>query len=207
MKIFLFFSRLALYLITFTLPSLHPSIVVPYDRVGLIFWFLVIPAEMLIAFFLSPPRFRIRTWLLAAADAIGLFVLVIAGFDLSTLLYALGAMAAFVLTILVFKTDGFGRSIAVIEPFLLAVVAYRILSFSRASEELARQASGITQTILILIPLAFLLHGIVLYLSVFHTRGSRRGVREVVLFLLIAVPLFLVVSFILPPDFVSHSIA
>ena len=207
MKIFLFFSRLALYLITFALPILHPAIVVPYDRVGLIFTFLLIPAEMFIAFYLCPPRFRIRTWLLAAVTPIGIFVLVIAGLELSTLLYALGAVAAFVLTTLVFKTDGFGRSVAVLEPFLLAVIAYRILSFSRASEELARQASGITQAILILIPLAFLLHGIVLYLSVFHTRGNKRGVREVVLFLLIAVPLFLVVSFILPPDFVSHSIA
>ncbi len=207
MKIFLFFSRLALYLITFSLPILHPAIVVPYDRVGLVFWFLLIPTEMFISFFLCPPRFRIRTWLLAAVAPIGLFVLVIAGFELSTLLYVLGAVVAFALTTLVFKTDGFGRSVAVLEPFLLGLVAYRILSFSRASEELARQASGITQAILILIPLAFLLHGIVLYLSVFHTRGNRRGVREVVLFLLIAVPLFLVVSFILPPDFVSHSIA
>jgi transglutaminase-like putative cysteine protease len=145
--------------------------------------------------------------LLVAATPIGLFVLVIAGFELSTLLYVLGALVAFALTTLVFKTDGFGRSIAVLEPFLLGVVAYRILTFSRASEELARQASGITQAILVLIPLAFLLHGIVLYLSVFHTRGNRRGTRELVLFLLIAVPLFLVVSFILPPDFVSHSIA
>jgi transglutaminase-like putative cysteine protease len=207
LKHFLFFTRLALYLITFALPILHPAIVVPYDRVGLIFAFLLVPAEMFIAFYLSPPRFRLRTWLLAAIVPIGLFVLFVAGFELSTLLYAFAAVAAFVLTALVFKTEGLGRSLAVLEPFLLGVIAYRILSFSRASEELARQASGITQVILILIPLAFLLHGIVLYLSVFHSGSSRRGVREVVLFLLIAVPLFLVVSFILPPDFVSHSVA
>jgi len=207
MKHFLFFTRLALYLITFSLPILHPAIVVPYDRVGLIFVFLLIPAEMLIAFYLSPPRVRIRTWFLAAIIPIGLFVLFVSGFELSAVLYALTAVAVFVLTTLVFKTEGLGRSVAVLEPFVLGVIAYRILSFSRASEELARQASGITQVILILIPLAFLMHGIVLYLSVFHSRSSRRGVREVILFLLIAVPLFLVVSFILPPDFVSHSIA
>jgi transglutaminase-like putative cysteine protease len=207
MKHFLFYTRLALYLITLALPILHPAIVVPYDRVGLIFVFLLVPAQMFIAFYLSPPRFRIRTWLLAAIIPIGLFDLFISGFELSTVLYTLVAMAVFVLTTLVFKTSGFGRSVAVLEPFLLGVIAYRILSFSRASEELARQASAITQVILILIPLAFLLHGIVLYLSVFHSRRSRRGVREVALFLLIAVPLFLVVSFILPPDFVSHAIA
>jgi transglutaminase-like putative cysteine protease len=207
MKHFLFFTRLALYLITLALPILHPAIVVPYDRVGLIFAFVVIPAQMFIAFFLSPPRFRLHTWLLSAGAPIVLFVLFIAGFELSTVLYILAAVAVFLLTTLVFKTEGLGRSVAVLEPFLLAVIAYRILSFSRASEELARQSSGITQLILILIPLAFLMHGIVLYLSVFHSGGSRRGVREVVLFLLIAVPLFLVVSFILPPDFVSNSIA
>jgi transglutaminase-like putative cysteine protease len=207
MKHFLFFTRLGLYLITFALPILHPAIVVPYDRVGLIFWFLLIPVEMFAAYYLSPPRFKIRTWLLAAVIPIGLFVLIIAGFELSTLFYGIGAVAAFILTALVFKIQGFGRTIAILEPFVLAVVAYRILSFSRASEELARQASGVTQALLILIPLVFLLHGIVLYLSVFHRKGSRRGVREVILFLLIAVPLFLVVSFILPPDFVRHSIA
>ena len=207
MKHFLFFTRLALYLITFALPILHPAIVVPYDRVGLIFAFLLVPAEMLIAFYLSPPRFRIRTWLLAGIVPIGLFVLFVSGFELSSLLFAPAAVAVFVLTTLIFKTEGLGRSVAVLEPFLLGVIAYRILSFSRASEELARQASGITQLILILIPLAFLLHGIVLYLSVFHSRSSRRGLREVILFLLVAIPLFLVVSFILPPDFVSHSIA
>jgi transglutaminase-like putative cysteine protease len=207
MKHFLFFTRLALYLITFSLPILHPAIVVPYDRVGLLFVFLLVPLEMFIAFYLSPPRFRIRTWLLAAIVPIGLFVLFVAGFELSTLLYALVAAAVFVLTTLVFKTQGLGRSVAVLEPFVLGAIAYRILSFSRASEELARQASGITQVIFILIPLAFLLHGTVLYLSVFHSRSSRRGLREVILFLLIAVPLFLVVSFILPPDFVRHAIA
>lgn len=207
MKHFLFFTRLALYLITFSLPILHPAIVVPYDRVGLIFVFLLVPGQMLVAFFLSPPRFRIRTWLLAALIPIGLFVIFVAGFELSTLLYVLVAVAVFVLTTLVFKTQGLGRSLAVLEPFALGAIAYRILSFSRASEELAQQASGITQAILILIPLAFLLHGIVLYLSVFHSRSSRRGLREIILFLLIAVPLFLVVSFILPPDFVRHAIA
>jgi transglutaminase-like putative cysteine protease len=207
MKHFLFYTRLALYLIILALPILHPSIVVPYDRVGLIFFFVLVPLQMFIAFYLSPPRLRIRTWLLAAAAPIAFFVLIISGFELSTLLYVLGAASAFVLTTLVFKTGGVGRSVAVLEPFLLGVLAYRMLSFSRASEELARQASGITQGLLILIPLAFLLHGIVLYLSVFHQQGSRRGAREVILFFLIAVPLFLVVSFILPPDFVSHSIA
>jgi transglutaminase-like putative cysteine protease len=207
MKHFLFFTRLALYLFTLSLPILHPAIVVPYDRVGLLFVFLLLPAQMIVAFYLSPPRFRIRTWLLAAIIPIGLFVIFVAGFELSTLLYALAAVAVFVLTSLVFKTQGLGRSLAVLEPFVLGLIAYRILSFSRASEELARQASGITQAILILIPLAFLLHGIVLYLSVFHSGASRRGLREVILFLMIAVPLFLVVSFILPPDFVRHAIA
>ncbi len=207
MKHFLFYTRLALYLIILALPFLHPAIVVPYDRVGLIFWFFLIPAEMLVAFYLSPPRFRLRTWLLAGGAPIVLFILAVSGFELVSLLYLLGAAAAFLLTVLVFKTDGFGRPLAVLEPFLLGVVAFRILSFSRASEALARQASGITQAILVLIPLAFLLHGLVLYLSAFHRPGARRGLREVMAFLLIAVPLFLVFSFVLPPDFLSHSIA
>ncbi len=206
MKHFLFFTRLVLYLITISLPMLHPAIAVPYDRVGIAFWFFLVPLEIFLAFFASPPRFRLRTWLLAGIIPIGLFVLVAAGFELTSLLYIGGAAAAFILTALVFKTEGLGRTVAVIEPFLLGIVAYRILSFSRASELLAREASGITQALLALIPLAFLLHAVVLYLSAFHKKGSRRNLKEVGIFVLIALPLFLVISFVLPPDFISHSI-
>ena len=204
----LFASRLGLYLLVASLPALHPAVPVPYDRVGLTAWFVLLPVEMLIAFYLSPPRVRPRTWLLLAALPPALFVLLQAGFELATLGFVGAAAAAFLLTVLVFHTGGWGHAAAALEPFALAFVAYRLLSYSRASEAIARQASGVTQMLLILVPCAFLLHGAVLFLASFKPRrgGERRGLAELGLFLLVAVPAFLAVSFLLPPDFVSHNI-
>jgi transglutaminase-like putative cysteine protease len=204
----LFFSRLALYLLVAALPALHPAVSVPYDRVGLTAWFVLLPVEMLIAFFLAPPRTRTRTWLLLAAVPPALFVLLLAGLELASLAYVGAAAAAFLLTVLVFRAGGWGQAVAALEPFALAFVAYRLLSYSRASEAIARQASGVTQMLLVLLPCAFLLHGALLYLAAFRpSRGAdRRGLAELGLFLLVAVPAFLAVSFLLPPDFVSHNI-
>lgn len=202
----LFFSRLALYLLVAALPALHPAVSVPYDRVGWTAWFVLLPVEMLIAFYLAPPRLRPGRWLLAAAAPLVLFVLAVGGFELISLgLAGLGALG-FLLTVLVFQTGGWGQAAAALEPFLLAFAAYRLLSYSRASEAIARQASGVTQTLLILIPAAFLLHGAVLFLASYLRGRERRGLRELGLFLLVAVPVFLAVSFLLPPNFVSHHI-
>jgi hypothetical protein len=204
----LFFTRLALYMLVAALPALHPAVTVPYDRVGVTAWFVLVPLEMLIAFYLSPPRLKVRRWLAAAALPIVLFVLIMAGFELTTLMYVGVAAAVFLLTVLVFKTGGWGHAVAALEPLFLGFVAYRLLTFSRASEQIARQASGITQVLLILVPCAFLLHGAVLFLGSFRPLDGRdrRGLRELALFLLVAVPAFLAVSFLLPPDFVSHAI-
>jgi hypothetical protein len=204
----LFFSRLALYLLVVALPALHPAVTVPYDRVGLTAWFVLLPVEMLVAFYLAPPRVRTRTWLLLAAAPAALFVLLLAGVELATLMYLGAALAAFLLTALVFRTGGRGQALAALEPFALAFVAYRLLNYSRASEAIARQASGVTQMLLVLVPCAFLLHGALLYLAAFRPRRgtNRRGLAELGLFLLVAVPAFLAVSFLLPPDFVSHHI-
>ncbi|MBN1837619.1 MAG: transglutaminase domain-containing protein, partial [Spirochaetales bacterium] len=227
MKQLLFYARLGLYLLAVSLPFLHPAVVVPYDRVGIVFWFVLVPVQMLAAFYLAPPRLSLRAWLILAAAPIAVFALFVAGLEPSTPLYVLGALAAFLLTVLLFR-DPVGaeepgplrrprlqgwrgnpasplRAVAVLEPFALAVVYLRILGFSRASEELAQRASGITQTVMILVPLTFLLHGLVLYLCLHRPQG-RKAVRETVLFVALAVPVFLLVSLILPPDFVRHAV-
>jgi transglutaminase-like putative cysteine protease len=160
---------------------------------------------------------------------VAIFALFVAGMEPVTLLYVLGAAVVFLLTVLVFRERpvatlpesgeaagspssrlgsapaGPVRGIAVLEPFALGIIYFRMLGFSRASEDLARQASGVTQMIMILIPLAFLLHCLVLYLSLFRPRG-RRPVREVAFFLALGVPVFVLIAFLLPPDFVRHSV-
>ena len=52
----------------------------------------------------------------------------------------------------------------------------------------------------------FLLHGIVSYLAAFHRKGERRGRRELVFFLMFAVPAVFLIALFLPPNFVSHNI-
>jgi transglutaminase-like putative cysteine protease len=208
----LFFLRLGLYLLVVSLPFLHPAIAVPYDRVGLLFYFVLVPWEILVAFFLAPPRLRPRPWLLAAGLPAALFLLFFSGFELVSLQYLLGAAAAFLLTVLAFAdranttAAGLGRAVVSFEPFLPAWLAYRLLSFSRASEAVARESTGITQLLLLIIPLAFLLHALILYLAAFRPPQDRRSGRELALYLGVALPLFLVLALLLPADFVRHRI-
>ena len=57
----LFFTRLFLYLLAFSLPLIHPAIAVSYDAPRAVLWFLILPLEAAVAFFLSPPRLKPRT--------------------------------------------------------------------------------------------------------------------------------------------------
>jgi hypothetical protein len=202
--IFPFFTRLLLYLVAMLMPLIHPSIVVPYDWTGWWVWFFLIPGEMTIAAFLSPPRFRIRFTLIAAGVLLFLSVL-IGGISGSLWMVLAGGIVSFVLTYLIFKTKLLGRNLAVFEQFFLAFIYYKLLNFSRASEEVARASSGITQVLLVVTICSFLLHGLVLYFSGFKPGGKKRKRREVLVFSLI-IPLFLFLAFALPPNFVEHSI-
>ncbi len=206
MRHILFFTRLFLYAAVMSLPMVHPAIAVPYDRVGMWFWFFVVPAEMAIAFYLAPPRLRPGAWLAAGGGLLLAFLALGSGWELASLGYLAAGAAAFLLTGLIFHGGGRFNALAVVEQLFLAFVLYKLLGFSRASEELARSSRGITQVILVLIVLAFLLHGMVLYLSAFRRR-SRRAARDLVLFLALAVPALVVIALVLPPDFVRNAVA
>ena len=78
--IFLFFTRLALYLLAFSLPVFHPGVVISYDVTGWWLFYVLIPAEMGLAFFLSPPRLNLKTWLLVAGLLIFFSVVFVSGF-------------------------------------------------------------------------------------------------------------------------------
>ena len=47
--IFLFFTRLALYLLAFSLPVFHPGVVISYDVTGWWLFYVLVPAEMALA--------------------------------------------------------------------------------------------------------------------------------------------------------------
>lgn len=202
----LFLTRLGLYILAFLLPVLHPSIPVPYDRMGWWLWFGLLPAEMLAAFLLSPPRLRLWTWLAAAGGLIAVSVLLGSGIGPHTLPFIGVGAGSFLLTAAIFKTGAKGRTLAFVEPFFLAFLYYKMLSFSRASEATAAASAGLTQLLLVVSVCAFLLHGLVLYLATFHRQEARRGLKEVGVFLSVAVPVVLAVALLLPPDFVNHSV-
>ena len=204
--IFLFFTRLALYLLAFSLPVFHPGVVISYDVTGWWLFYVLIPAEMALAYFLSPPRLGLKTWLLVAGLLILFSVVFVSGFGSIALLFLGGGLVAFVSTFLVFKTGGRGRTIATLEIFALGILYYKMLSFSRASEEVARQSSGIAQVILFLAMGAFLLHCLLLYFASFQGESFKKNRRELALFFALIVPIGLLLALLMPPGFVSHSI-
>ena len=161
---------------------------------------------MLIAYFVSPPKFRIRSWLILATGLIFASIAIITGFSSASWSYLLGGAAAFVSTVLVFKTGTRGRTIAAAELFLLGLLYFKMLAFSRASEAVARESSGIAQAILFLSVGAFLLHGLVLYFAAYRQNLGKHNRRELALFFALAVPVGLVIAFLLPPSFVGHSV-
>jgi transglutaminase-like putative cysteine protease len=204
--ILLFFTRLALYLTAFSLPVFHPGVVISYDVTGWWLFYVLIPAEMALAYFLSPPRLRLKSWLLVAGLLILFSIVLVSGFGPIALLFLGAGVFAFVSTILVFKTGGRGRTLATLEVFALGILYYKMLSFSRASEEVARQSSGIAQVILFLSIGAFLLHCLLMYFASFQGESFKRNRRELALFFGLIVPIGLLLALLLPPDFVKHSI-
>lgn len=200
----LFYTRLFLYLLVFTIPVFHPAVVVPYDRFGWWLWFGLLPAEMLIAFYGN--RLGLRAWLVVALLPIVATVTFVSGLSTFSFAFVGVGIAAFVVTAAIFHGGPWGRWLALPEPFLLAVLYFKMLSFTRASETIARQAEGITQLLLVISVCAFLLHSLVLYFAVFRSLGEKRRRRELMLFASVVVPVVLLVAVLLPPDFVRNEI-
>ncbi len=195
-----------MYLLAFSLPLFNAAIAVSYDFFGWWLWFGLIPLQMCLAFFLSPPRLKFRTWIALPAVLILVSIVAVTGFSSAAWSFVLGGLAAFATTSLVFKAGGRGRTIAAAEMFVLGLIYFKMLSFSRASEAIARESSGITQIILFASVGAFLLHGLVLYLSAFRMGIGRKSRRELALFFALAVPVGLFIALLMPADFVDHSI-
>lgn len=206
--IFLFYTRLILYLLAFCIPFFHPAVVVTYDTTAWWLWFIILPLEMHIACFLFPPKLKLRYWILCALAPLLLYILFLSGMTLESLISAGICIFAFISTVLIFKIRAKGQIFAVIEIFFLSLLYYRIIGFSRASEYIARQSQEITQVIIIISVLAFLLHAVVLYLSTYKMRfkTEKRMGKEIALFLGMALPLLLVFSLLLPSDFVKNNI-
>ncbi len=200
-----FLTRLVLYMLAFAAPVIHPAVVVPYDRLGWWLWFGVLPLEMVIAFALVPPRVSVRTAALAVALPAAVAIVVAASGIFETLIVLGVVLFATVSTWFIFHTEAYSRVVATFEPFLLVVLYYRLLRFSRASEEIAAAAGPLPQTLLVLIPLTFLVHTLTVYLVLYREPGNRSPRRELAVFGTVALTVVILAALVLPHDYVSHS--
>lgn len=204
MQTLLFFSRLAIFLLLALIPwFMSPAVAVAYDLRGGLAWFVLLPAEMFAAFFLRPPRVRYWVGPVVAIGLLIFFVLFFSDFARDAIvLFSVAAGIGFFSTRLVFS--GRGAGLAALELFLLGYVYYKLLSFTRASADIA-EASGIAvKVVLILAVLSFLMHAIVLYLAAFPDRARKKRRRELLVFGGFALPVLILLSIVLPNNFVAH---
>lgn len=199
----LFWSRLVLYALTVSVPLYYPGVVIAYDRVGFLTWFGYLPIMLLLGGFLRPPRRALRVSLLVAL-AVALVFSLYAGWDRDGLALTGAGLLAWVLTLLIFLGGYRGVAFAAIEMFLLAGVYYRLLTFSRASEDVARATAGWLVPLTVLAVAAFLLHGLVLYMAAFPERSIKHRRRELIIFGAAGFPLLLLLLVFLPTDFVRN---
>ena len=202
----LFYTRLLLYLAVVSVPFFHPAILVPYDASSIGLWFVIVPAMMFLAFYLSPPLLKIRFWLLISLGFLLTASVVAAGFTLDTLgLLGVGALS-FVLTVLVFKTEGKGRVVAALEIFFSGALYYAFLNFSRSSEEVAAASAGILKLLFIVAVLTFIVHAVVLFAASFPRTLTGKGKRNLFILLGVLAPAAVAVALLLPVDFIRHEV-
>ena len=199
----LFILRLFFYLSVAALVLLHPGITVSYDRTGLVLWFLIVPLQALIAFLPSP---RGRLWVKFLLSFIPLFLISVlaGGFSLTAMPLFFAGLVSFFITLLLFHYPRWGK-FSVLEPFFLAWICFRLLVFSRSGEEAAGESMGLTQFILVWTAVVFLFHSLVVYFCL-NRASSGASRREGLIFVLFATTALVLVIFILPPDFVRHTV-
>lgn len=202
----LFFARLAIYFCAVSIPVIHPAIVVPYDFSSWWLFFFLIPGEMCIAYFISPPKIRRKTGIIIAVLFLIFTSIIGTGISSRFFIYLLAGAGAYIFTLLVTRGREYSRPVIFLEQILIAVIYFRILGFSRSSEVTAVENAGYSQLILILIIISFLIHGIVLYRAGFPKEKERRRIAEYGIFSAVIIPLALVLAFALPYDFVDHSV-
>lgn len=203
----LFYLRLLIYLVAVFVPVFHPAVVVSYDSTIRWLWFLLVPAQMHLAFYLAPPRFKARLGIGASVGVIVVSLAVLTGINGPVFLFVGIQAAAFATTALVFRSRGVARPFVFLETVLLIWLFVKLLGFSRASETFAEASSLVTQGLLAVSIGALLLHSFVLYMAVYGEGLGKRSGRELALFATVAVIIGIAVALFMPPDFVNHSVA
>lgn len=204
----LFGSRLFLYLLAVSLPLVHPAIAVSYDLPSLVLWFFLVPWELFISFLGSTSRIRPRAHGILCILPLAVVPPLLAGWSMQAFWMILVGAGAYGLTALLFRFPIWGRRIAFLEQFGLAVIYIKLLNFFRASEEVLKSAKGQSilspQVLMGVFLAAFLLHGVILYVTLYREGGTRTRLEGGII--LSGCLVLTVVLFLLPPDYVKNSI-
>ena len=212
----LFSLRLFFYLSVASLLLFHPGIVISYDYVGLVQWFLIIPVAALLAFllpFVSPlfeekisgikqKAFAFK--LIIVIFSIGVLSVWAAGFSFAAFTLFFAGIIAFILTLLLFHYPRWGK-LSVLEPFFFAWVCFRLLVFSRAGEDIAGEAQSLTQFILVWTAVVFLFHSALVYFCL-YPRSQGGALAEGAVFSLASLLALTLALVLLPPDFIRNTV-
>ncbi len=199
----LFISRILLYLLAIILPAFHPAIAIAHDLYSKISLIFLLPVSMILAYVFQPPKNPIRGLLILIAT---LFLSIIFFFPFNRALFfpILISLWGFFSTLLIFNAKGRFPFLGTIEIFLLGFIYYKIIQFSRSSEEIARLSSHITNFYIGITIFGFLLHSLILYISTFSNKKVDEFKKEFAVFFTVGIPLFILFTLILPPDFIKH---
>ncbi len=200
----LFISRTILYLLAVILPAFHPAIAVYHDIYTKISLLFLLPLSMIVGYFFVPPR---RSFIK------GFFLLIL--ITITTILIFLPlnrgiffpiliALWGYISTVIIFYGKGRFINFVTIEIFILGFIYYKIIQYSRSSEEIANISKEITNLYIGLTILSFIIHSLILYIAFYTQKKLEEFKKELFLFSLVAIPIFLLFVFILPPDFIKH---
>jgi hypothetical protein len=202
-QIALFALRLFFYFSVLVLIPLHPGIKIPYDRMGIVLFFFVIPVMAFIAFLPERENFSRRKKTITASVSLLVLSLLSGGFSFNVFLPLLAGLLSYVLTFLLFYHPRLAKP-SILEPFFLAWLCLRLLALSRSGEDIANQSMAITQFILVWTGVVFLFHSVVVYLCLFPN-GSKGAGKEGALFFTGAAAALVALLVILPGDFVRNT--
>ena len=204
MKHLLFYSRFALYLLAVCIPLYYPGVVVAFDQVGYLAWFVLVPAMMFMAYYLRPPLLKFYGPLIALGLLL-LFPLFTTGYNREGLFFFCVGGGVYLLTRIIFAGGSRGLSVAFLEVFVLGGLYYKLINYSRASEDFARNNEGWLFALIIIAIIAFFLHSMILYLAAFPDRTSGRKRKELAIFSLVILPICIFLAVLLPGDYIQNS--
>jgi len=208
-SVILFSLRLFFYLSVTTLIFIHPGIVVSFDQIGVVQWFIIIPVLTTLAFFPVAAQNE-RKRLIFSLFLLIVLSLIAGGFSFSAFAPFFAGLISFSLAFLLFHHQRMRQfsmlaKIAALEPFFLAWVCLRLLSLSRSGEDVAGQSAVLTQFILVWVLVVFLLHSAVVYLCL-YPRSFAKSWKEGIVVLSASLAALIILLVVLPPDFVRNSV-